>query len=455
MPEPEQTGELVAAVFGAWQRAGIRFLVLRNYERLPHFTANDINVLVAPSQLRSAEAALRAAADSAGFRLHNRVGFAATLALYLSGLKSGGQVHFDLFTGLKWRGFPFLDWRTLLERKVDRGPFAVPHPAHEAAASLLEGLIYAGRVREKYHALIAAGFSAEPDAATEALARTLGRRHARFLVAAGAAGQWAQIEARSAALRRQLVLRRLARHPLGSAASLLEEAARMTRRVLRPPGLVVTLCGADGSGKSTAARLLIERLRCTFDPSRGRQFHWKPPLFSARRRAARGPVTDPHARPPRNALACLLFFGFHWLEFFLGWPLCVNPAKVRAGLVLINRYYYDFFVDQRRYRLRVPRPLVALGYRLLAKPDLVVLLDAPVEVLRARKQEVPAAETQRQRQAYLDLVRDLDCGRIIDAAQPPERVAADISRAILDFMAERLARRQRPTCRTRPTGPQN
>ena len=97
MFEPQEISRLVTAVFGAWQKAGIRFLVLRNYEALPHFTANDIDVLVAPAQLRAAEAALLAAARAAGFRLHNRGEFAATLALYLSGLRVHGAGAFRSF----------------------------------------------------------------------------------------------------------------------------------------------------------------------------------------------------------------------------------------------------------------------------------------------------------------------------------------------------------------------
>jgi thymidylate kinase len=109
--------------------------------------------------------------------------------------------------------------------------------------------------------------------------------------------------------------------------------------------------------------------------------------------------------------------------------------------VLIDRYYYDFFVDQRRYRLAVPPSLVRLGYFFLMKPDLVLLLDAPTEVLQSRKQEVAPAETERQRLAYRELVRGLSNGRVLDATQPPEKVGADIKRAILDFMAQRASKR--------------
>ena len=69
----------------------------------------------------------------------------------------------------------------------------------------------------------------------------------------------------------------------------------------------------------------------------------------------------------------------------------------RGGLVLIDRYYYDFLIDQRRYRLQVPQWLVRLGLAFLKKPDLVLLLDAPADVLQSRKQEVALTETRRQR----------------------------------------------------------
>ena len=95
----------------------------------------------------------------------------------------------------------------------------------------------------------------------------------------------------------------------------------------------------------------MEGLSGTFSPQKVRHFHWKPPLFSARRQAARGPATDPHGLPARNPAVSLCYFGFHWLEFLLGSHLRLRPVTFRGGLVLIDRYYYDFFVDQRRYRL--------------------------------------------------------------------------------------------------------
>jgi thymidylate kinase len=109
-------------------------------------------------------------------------------------------------------------------------------------------------------------------------------------------------------------------------------------------------------------------------------------------------------------------------------------------LVLIDRYYYDFFIDQRRYRLRVPQWIVRAGLTFLKKPDLVFILDAPEQALQQRKQEVKPEESRRQREAYLRMGKSLPNAHIIDAGQNVPEVVRDIKRAILRFMAERAER---------------
>src|SRR5438128_887134 len=233
MSEQHEISELVSAVFRAWQEAGIDFLVLRNYEELPHSTNNDIDLLVRREQLAIAEQTLGAAAQGAGFRQHNRAEF-ATLALYFCSRQSTAQAHFDLFTDLKWRGFDFLVCDQFLERKVQHGSFAIPHPAHEAATNLLAAMIFTGKAKEKYKPSIAAGFRSEPAAATTLLALTYGQGHARFLVEAGAQERWGEIEARTSALRRALIARQLTRQPVRTAKSLLRDARRFSKRLIWP-----------------------------------------------------------------------------------------------------------------------------------------------------------------------------------------------------------------------------
>jgi thymidylate kinase len=85
--------------------------------------------------------------------------------------------------------------------------------------------------------------------------------------------------------------------------------------------------------------------------------------------------------------------------------------------------------------------LAKLVGRVFPQPDLVILLDAPPEVLHARKREVSFEETTRQREAYLELVHQLPNGHVVDASKPVHEVVADAERIILDHVAARTARR--------------
>jgi hypothetical protein len=208
--------------------------------------------------------------------------------------------------------------------------------------------------------------------------------------------------------------------------------------------VTVVLCGADGSGN----QWLPARNDGSADIPSAKVGISGTPRYSPDARRAQ-PDNRPTATGSNPAVS-LCYFGFHWLEFLLGSYLRIRPVTFRGGLVLIDRFYYDFFVDQRRYRLRVPQSIVRLGHFFLKKPDLVVLLDAPADMLQGRKQEVPLAETERQRAAYRELIQGLSNGRVIDATQPPEKVGADINRAILDFMAQRVTNLRPPGRARRP-----
>jgi thymidylate kinase len=139
-----------------------------------------------------------------------------------------------------------------------------------------------------------------------------------------------------------------------------------------------------------------------------------------------------------SALRAILY----WLVYYgPGYLVTTRPALARFSLVVFDRHLVDALVDPKRYRYTGPGWLLRLIWRLVPKPDLVILLDAPAEVIQARKCEVSLAETMRQRQEYRALVESMPGGVIVDAARPFEQVAADIDGVILRFLAARIARR--------------
>jgi thymidylate kinase len=132
----------------------------------------------------------------------------------------------------------------------------------------------------------------------------------------------------------------------------------------------------------------------------------------------------------------------YWLVYHtVGYVATVHLALASSTLVFHDRHLVDALVDPRRYRYAGPSWLLRLIWRLIPKPDLILLLDAPPDVLQARKQEVPFEETTRQREAYRKLVGTFRNGYVVDTARPLEQVVEDVSDVILGQLTRRVARR--------------
>jgi thymidylate kinase len=80
-------------------------------------------------------------------------------------------------------------------------------------------------------------------------------------------------------------------------------------------------------------------------------------------------------------------------------------------------------------------------------PDMVIYLDAPAEVLFARKAEKGVEELARRRQGFLQLKDGYTGFVVVDATQPIQQVYADVLRCICEFCRTRqspAAMEQRP-----------
>lgn len=203
-------------------------------------------------------------------------------------------------------------------------------------------------------------------------------------------------------------------------------------------GVMLALLGTDGSGKSSVIMQLI------FPPLPGFQrtkyIHLRPRLgFKTTEKAT--PVTDPHRKASRSSPTSIAKILYLLFDYGVGYVLKVLPLLMQSTLVVFDRYYHDILVDPKRYRYGGPMRLARWVGKMIPKPDLFILLDAPPEILQVRKQEVAFEETARQREAYLEFVRGMKNGVVVDASIPLDEVVAEVNRVILDFMAKRTKKR--------------
>ena len=181
----------------------------------------------------------------------------------------------------------------------------------------------------------------------------------------------------------------------------------------------IAILGCDGSGKSAVIEEVSRRLEANgHSLVRG---HWRPKLGGGLSRASNsGDADDPHGQTPRgkpgSAIKLVCLASIWWIAWIFR-----LQRQSRQGVLLFDRFHADLVVDPRRYRYGGPPWLARLASRLMPQPDRVIYLDAPVEVLLSRKQEVGAAALESARRGYLALVSDWNF-EVIDASQPLDLV---------------------------------
>jgi thymidylate kinase len=184
-------------------------------------------------------------------------------------------------------------------------------------------------------------------------------------------------------------------------ASFFNKVVKLNR-LFRQPGFVISFLGTDGSGKST----VIERIMPTVKDAFHNSVYYKhlrpgllPPLsliFGDKEKNPR-PVTNPHASRPSGLIGSLIRFTYYLTDYFIGYYIKIFPRKAtKASVWLFDRYYYDYYFDQKRSRINLPYALIRVGQMFIPEPDLIICLGTDPGVIHLRKPELSLSEIEHQ-----------------------------------------------------------
>jgi len=420
--DPRTYSARLTPLFRGLNSAGVRWCLLGGGSRLPSaesqatWADDDVELLVAEDDRRLAG---RVAVAGRFVRMTAADGGSEGYVAY--DRSTDRWIRLDIVHGLRLGRNQKLAWNVeeeCLARRQQVGDAFVLAPSDAFWILLLRCLLDDGRIaprhRDRLQSLAAAPLVGDPMVATLAGGGHATASDAASLVRCIREGDWPEVERLA-----PLVSRSLKRdQPVGAA---VHGATNRALRVLtglgrvRHPGLSVALMGPDGAGKSTAAAAL----ESTFVLPVSVVYMGIRPRTSSGREARAMPI-------PARLVA-------NWAR-----SLQAEWHKARGRLVVFDRYPFDALLPPARpigLARRAGRWVVA---RACPSPDVVVLLDAPAEVMHRRKAEHPIEVLERRREQYLGLASRLGRVEIVDAGQPPE----ELRRSLTELTWEAYRRRR-------------
>lgn len=224
----------------------------------------------------------------------------------------------------------------------------------------------------------------------------------------------------------------------------IESFARLFHR----PGYVIVVEGTDGSGKSYIINSITPILNEAFH--NGIIYnHLRPhclpdiaELFGKRKKAANISnyvVTDPHAEKPSGVLGSLVRWSYYMIDYTFGYLRKVwLPIHSKSKVFIFDRYYYEYYLDQRRSHVNLPMWIVRLGEFFIPKPDLILCLGGDPTKIYARKPETSLEEVTRQTKVLKVFCSKRKNAVWIDTTVAPEESINAAMKAIIEMMSKRF-----------------
>jgi len=428
---------LIRDIFSALDCIGIRWSLLREYDDYADLIRSDIDCLLGPETSRAR--LVQAIRDEC--RRHDaHIVRCDGLYIVVCGFENDAPffLHFDFCTQCHVGNVFLYGAEEVLASSRLNGSFRVPSSDVEFGAYLMKCIIKRSLTWEKARRLSRL-YAASPEACARHIHRFWNTSAAEEIALLASAGDWVGIRKRLEEFRAGLVHRAALRSPAWAIKHTLNVIGRRVSHLRRPNGLHVALLGCDGAGKSTVITAMLDAFGVGFSNSAVHGF--VPALMQRALHGSNRRTDTPHALEPRSAAVSIARALMYWFPYYSIGYVFRYVELARSTFILNDRHFVDVLVDKRRYRYGGPEWLLRTIWRLIPKPDVILLLDAPPAVLFARKTETSFAEVSRQCLAYRELAKSIPLIKIVNAERPLPAVLLQINRLLVAFLEERALSR--------------
>lgn len=439
-------------LFKSFKENKIRYAVMRNYEPLPFSSGgSDLDIIINSGDEARTRMVVREAIQSAGgvpIGLAESAGFFKVYALgeTLGVTRQWWGMRLDLNVGLYFRGLRLLDEQVAWPLRFHHG-ISVLEDGFAGVLGVLKEVLNNEIFPDRYKK--AAQMAAKDSwfeielllapMGTEALTKL------RAMLLSDLPAEKLQSECR---LFRQVFMSHVYRqHVIKSFWARGAYEWHKVHRYLKPSGVVITILGVDGAGKSTVINAILPALNAATHNAVVVQ-HLRPTLLpplarlKGKKHLPAGPVLEPHGSSPSGILGSLFRMVYLTLDYLLGYWLWTRPKIAKQPTVVIfDRYAYDMALDPRRFRIGLSSRVAGWFAALAPKPDLIICLHGDPEIIAARKGELPVEETKRQVNVLREFARHEARAVLISADTGIDETRDQVLQTLCTFLEKRAKER--------------
>ena len=433
--------KILSYLFDYFNNSNVEYCVMNNYENMPEIIPTDVDIAIDNDTLKKLDTILANISARYNVEIIQKIwhGY-RKFAYILSPLKidSPFRLQLDFFVDFSGKGYPnLISNNILLKNRKSFKNFYVPDPTVELLFLFIRRIIKNDMVNRHTDKMIILINEIGYERARGIFSEIFGDEISNTILELIKSNNISEFQKNLNKYRKALKKWSKKNTSIGYRINyLLTQVRRFSIRLRYPVGFSIALLGPDGSGKSTIAKHILERVSGSFHGEKIQ--YWRPYLLPAMGRLKFwNPSEDiatnprPHDHPKQNRIKSFIRFFYYLADYLIGYPIKIYWAKVKKKIIIFDRYYYDYLVDLHRYNFNLPKWIPKFFLPLISAPDLTIYLDADPEVLHNRKKELPLHELKRQCEEFKKALAQIPNSMSVLADKPINEIVSEVSYQIL------------------------
>lgn len=412
--------DLLQTFIDKFNNDNINYAILRNYEGLPEKNfSKDIDILIDSDFQIDAIKILLKSASELNYQLiwQNKLDYLSGFAFAKLINEEVYSLKIDLFEGFKWHGCTYIDHNLIFDKTICHNGFRVPNKGHEAFIMIVYYILYAKKIKEKYHSEIYNNVENHFSDFKEIVYNHFAVKIADKIIDLVQNKKIEELIQLRKPIRNEIVFKSLRKKSI-----VIDYFHHFKCEIFgrRKMGFFIAFSGPDGAGKSTLVQPFIDFLYDLGLSQTNKPHHFLtkniPSLHKlpgAPKKYAKQDYTKPYEAKETGMLSSILRTVYYYIAFLADRWFYINKMMHSNQVVIFDRYYLDLVADPKRIRISLNKGLVARLFNVLPKPNYSIIVLADKDQILERKDELTEKKLKELLISYSELPRKFKKSEII------------------------------------------